>query len=151
VAAPYWVVAGSRDVSGFEWMRHLFTSIRRDGERTRDDVATLLDRGCRRKPRAMLDDTEPAGTPDEVAAWIQDIVDAGVRHIVISPAAPEDTFEVMKLAATKCSGGCTSQTGLPERGNVADTVQASREALSPLEPLLANLGVPGVFVEWVDP
>ena len=39
----------------------------------------------------MLDRIAPAGTPDEVAAKLQAYVDAGARHIVISPAAHEDT------------------------------------------------------------
>ena len=46
-------------------------------------------------PRAMLDRIAPAGTPDEVAARLQAYVDAGVRHIVISPAAHDDTLEVV--------------------------------------------------------
>ncbi len=40
-------------------------------------------------------------TPDEVAARIQAYVDAGVRHIVISPAVPTDTLEVITLAANE--------------------------------------------------
>ena len=47
----------------------------------------------------MLDRIAPAGTPDEVAARLQEYVDAGVRHIVISPAAAADTLEVVTLAA----------------------------------------------------
>ncbi len=47
----------------------------------------------------MLDRIAPAGTPEEVAARLQDYVDAGVRHFVISPAAPGDTLEVVTLAA----------------------------------------------------
>jgi alkanesulfonate monooxygenase SsuD/methylene tetrahydromethanopterin reductase-like flavin-dependent oxidoreductase (luciferase family) len=49
----------------------------------------------------MLDRIAPAGTPDEVAARIQAYVDAGARHVVISPAAPEETLEVVTLAATE--------------------------------------------------
>jgi alkanesulfonate monooxygenase SsuD/methylene tetrahydromethanopterin reductase-like flavin-dependent oxidoreductase (luciferase family) len=41
----------------------------------------------------------PAGTPEEVAAYLQAYVDAGARHIVIAPAAPTDTLEVVTLAA----------------------------------------------------
>ena len=89
------------DADGFEWMLYLYCSIRADGHRARDDVASFLGRAYGDKPSAMLDRIAPAGTPDEVAAKIQPYVDAGARHIVISPAAPADTFEVVRLAATE--------------------------------------------------
>ena len=43
--------------------------------------------------------SRPSGTPDEVAARLQEYVDAGVRHFIVSPATPEDSFEVVRLAA----------------------------------------------------
>ncbi|HUJ66283.1 MAG TPA: hypothetical protein VLX59_12140, partial [Acidimicrobiales bacterium] len=49
--------------------------------------------------RDMLDRIAPSGTPEEVARRLQEYVDAGVRHFIISPATPEDTFEVIQLAA----------------------------------------------------
>ena len=51
------------------------------------------------KPDEMLDRIAPSGTPDEVAAKLQRYVDAGARHIVISPAAHDDTLDVVRLAA----------------------------------------------------
>ncbi|MGZ4693727.1 MAG: LLM class flavin-dependent oxidoreductase [Acidimicrobiales bacterium] len=91
--------AAGRDLAGFEWMIYLYCSVRRDGHRARNDVATFLGGAYGDKPRAMLDRIAPAGTPDEVAARLQEYVDAGVRHIIISPAAPEETLEVVTLAA----------------------------------------------------
>jgi probable F420-dependent oxidoreductase len=91
--------AAGRDLSGFEWTMYLYTSIRPHGDKARDDVATFLGRGYGDKPQAMLDRIAPAGTPEEVAVRLQEYVDAGVRHFIISPAAPENTFEVVKLAA----------------------------------------------------
>ena len=94
-----WVQAAGRDLTGFEWMMYLYCSVRRDGDRARNDVATFLGGAYGDKPGAMLDRIAPAGTPEEVAARLQDYVDAGVRHFVISPAAPDDTLEVVTLAA----------------------------------------------------
>ena len=91
--------AAGRDLAGFEWMMYLYCSIRRDGDRARHDVATFLGGAYGDKPGAMLDRIAPAGTPEEVAARLQDYVDAGVRHFVISPAAPDETLEVVTLAA----------------------------------------------------
>ncbi|QFG20312.1 LLM class flavin-dependent oxidoreductase [Actinomadura sp. WMMB 499] len=91
--------AAGRDLTGFEWMLYLYCSVRRDGDRARDDVASFLGGAYGGKPGAMLDRIAPAGTPDEVAARFQQYVDAGVRHFVIAPAAHADTLDVVRLAA----------------------------------------------------
>ena len=91
--------AVGRDLAGFEWMLYLYCSVRRDGDRARDDVAAFLGRAYGDKPGAMLERIAPAGTPEQVAARLQEYVDAGVRHFVISPAAHDDTLEVVTLAA----------------------------------------------------
>lgn len=91
--------AAGRDLAGFAWMVYLYCSIRSDGDRARDDVATFLGGAYGDKPRALLDRVAPSGTPDEVAVRLQEYVDAGVRHFVISPAALDDTLEVVTLAA----------------------------------------------------
>jgi probable F420-dependent oxidoreductase len=88
-----------RDLSGFEWALYLYCSIRHDGDRAREEVAGFLGGAYGDKSSAMLDRVAPAGTPKEVAARIQEYVDAGARHIIISPAVPEDSLGVVQLAA----------------------------------------------------
>jgi alkanesulfonate monooxygenase SsuD/methylene tetrahydromethanopterin reductase-like flavin-dependent oxidoreductase (luciferase family) len=88
-----------RDLSRFQWMLYLYCSIRRDADRARADVAKFLGSAYGDKPQEMLDRIAPSGTPEQVASYIQAYVDAGVRHIIISPAAPSDTLEVVSLAA----------------------------------------------------
>jgi alkanesulfonate monooxygenase SsuD/methylene tetrahydromethanopterin reductase-like flavin-dependent oxidoreductase (luciferase family) len=91
--------AAGRDLADFEWLVFLYCSVRADGQRARDDVRGFLGKAYGDKPDAMLDRIAPAGTPEEVAARIQRYVDAGVRHVIISPAATENTLEVVQLAA----------------------------------------------------
>jgi probable F420-dependent oxidoreductase len=91
--------AAGRDLTGFEWMMYLYCSVRPDAGRARDDVAAFIGRGYGDKPAGMLDRIAPAGTPEQVAERLQEYVDAGVRHFIISPAAAEDTLEVVTLAA----------------------------------------------------
>jgi alkanesulfonate monooxygenase SsuD/methylene tetrahydromethanopterin reductase-like flavin-dependent oxidoreductase (luciferase family) len=91
--------AAGRDLAGFEWLLYLYCSIRPDADRAREDVAGFLGRAYGDKPAAMLDRIAPSGTPEEVAGKVQAYVDAGARHIVISPAARQDTLEVVRLAA----------------------------------------------------
>jgi alkanesulfonate monooxygenase SsuD/methylene tetrahydromethanopterin reductase-like flavin-dependent oxidoreductase (luciferase family) len=88
-----------RDLAGFEWLLFLYCSIRRDADRARGDVAAFLGDAYGDKPRAMLDKIAPSGTPEQVASRLQPYVDAGARHIIISPAAHEDTLEIVELAA----------------------------------------------------
>lgn len=91
--------AAQRSLEGFEWALYLYCSIRRDGDRARDDVAKFLGSAYGDKPQDMLDKIAPSGTPEQVAARLQQYVDAGARHIIISPAAPRETLEVITLAA----------------------------------------------------
>lgn len=90
--------AAGRDLAGFEWMAYLYCSIRADRDRARDDVARFLGGAYGDKPPEMLDRIAPAGTPEDVAPRLQQYVDAGVRHFIVSPAAHEDTFEIVRLA-----------------------------------------------------
>lgn len=91
--------AAGRDLAGFEWLLFLYCSVRRDGDAARDDVRSFLGAAYGDKPQSMLDKIAPAGTPEEVAARLQAYVDAGARHIVISPAARQDTLGIVELAA----------------------------------------------------
>jgi probable F420-dependent oxidoreductase len=93
--------AEGRDLDRFEWMLYLYCSIRADEQQARADVAGFLGNAYGDKPSDMLDRIAPSGTPEQVAARIQEYVDAGARHIIISPAARTDTLEVVKLAATE--------------------------------------------------
>jgi alkanesulfonate monooxygenase SsuD/methylene tetrahydromethanopterin reductase-like flavin-dependent oxidoreductase (luciferase family) len=88
-----------RDLTNFEWAVFLYCSVRPDGDRARSDVRTFLGSAYGDKPDEMLDRIAPSGTPDEVAAKLQAYVDSGVRHFIISPAAPADTLEIVQLAA----------------------------------------------------
>lgn len=93
--------AAGRDLAGFEWVLYLYCSVRADGDRARDDVMKFLGGAYGEKAPQMLERIAPAGTPDEVAAKVQTYIDAGARHIVISPAAHEDTLGIVQLAATE--------------------------------------------------
>lgn len=93
--------ARGRDLDGFDWSLFLYCSIRPDGDRARDDVAGFLGAAYGDKPREMLDRIAPSGTPEEIAPMFQAYVDAGVRRIIVSPATPADSLEVVQLAATE--------------------------------------------------
>lgn len=91
--------SAGRALDGFEWMLYCYCSIRADGDQARNDVATFLGGAYGALPPAQLERIAPAGTAEEVAARLQAFVDAGVRHIVISPATTYDTLDVVTRAA----------------------------------------------------
>ena len=93
--------AAGRDLAGFDWMLYAYCSIRPREDDARADVRSFLGNAYGDKPPEMLDKIAPAGTPDQVAVRLQEYVDAGARHIVISPAAHTNTLEVAQLAATE--------------------------------------------------
>lgn len=105
--------AGGRDLAGFEWLLYLYCSIRRDGDQARADVASFLGNAYGDKSADLLDRIAPAGTPEQVAARLQAYVDAGVRHIIISPAAHENTLEIVTLAAEEVLPRLTLPTSAP--------------------------------------
>jgi probable F420-dependent oxidoreductase len=86
------------DGDGFEWLLYLYCSVRADGDRARDDVRSFLGGAYGSKPE-VLDRVAPSGTPEEVAERVQAYVDAGARHVVVSPAAHDDTLGVVRLFA----------------------------------------------------
>jgi probable F420-dependent oxidoreductase len=93
--------AMGRSLERFEWTLYTYCSIRPDGDDARRDVRSFLGAAYGDKPDEMLDRIAPSGTPDQVAARLQHYVDAGARHIVISPAAHGDTLEIAQLAANE--------------------------------------------------
>lgn len=102
-----------RDLAGFEWMMYVYCSVRRDGDQARADVSDFLGGAYGDKPASMLDRIAPSGTPEQVAARLQEYVDVGVRHFIISPAAHENTLEVVQLAAEEVLPRLTLPPGPP--------------------------------------
>jgi alkanesulfonate monooxygenase SsuD/methylene tetrahydromethanopterin reductase-like flavin-dependent oxidoreductase (luciferase family) len=104
--------AAGRDLGGFEWMAYLYCSVRPTEQQARDDVAGFLGAAYGDKPPEMLDKIAPAGTPEQIAERFQQYIDAGARHLIISPAAHENTLEIATLAANEV----LPRLRLPEAG-----------------------------------
>jgi probable F420-dependent oxidoreductase len=82
--------AARRDLSRFEWMQFLFTNVQDDPARAREGTAAFLGGTYGQDFRAMVDRVAAAGTPDEVAARVQEFVDAGARHVIFAVAVRDD-------------------------------------------------------------
>jgi alkanesulfonate monooxygenase SsuD/methylene tetrahydromethanopterin reductase-like flavin-dependent oxidoreductase (luciferase family) len=79
-----------RDLSGFDWMLYLFTNVGDDVDASREELAGFLGGTYSQDFRAFVDRVAVAGTPDQVAARVQEYVDAGARNIIFSTASRTD-------------------------------------------------------------
>jgi probable F420-dependent oxidoreductase len=75
-----------RDLAGFEWFAFVFVNVDDDGDRAREEAARILG-GTYTKGdfAAMIDRVAAAGTVEQVTATLQAFVDAGARHLVLTP------------------------------------------------------------------
>lgn len=91
-----------RSLDNFEWCAYLYCVVRKDEEQAKTERAQFFGGSSYGdKPIEMLDKIAPAGTPEQVAARLQEYVDAGARHIIISPCTNLDTLGVVTLAANE--------------------------------------------------
>jgi probable F420-dependent oxidoreductase len=79
-----------RDLSGFEWMQFLFTTVRDDADQAKAEAAGFLGGTYDQDFRPLVDRVAAAGNAEQVAARIQEYVDAGARHIIFTPATRDD-------------------------------------------------------------
>jgi len=88
-----------RDLTGFEWMVCLFTNVGDDTDASREELAGYLGGTYSQDFRAFVDRVAVAGRPEEVAARVQQYVDAGARHIIFLPSAREDRVSLSRRIA----------------------------------------------------
>ncbi len=85
-----------RSLQGFEWFAFLFVNANSDGDTAREEAATFLGRNYNQDFHAMLDRVAAVGTPREVSQRFQAFVDAGARHLIITPATRGDADSVRR-------------------------------------------------------
>jgi probable F420-dependent oxidoreductase len=80
----------------FEWMQFLFTHVADDAERAREAAAAFLGGTYGQDFRPMVDRVAAAGTPEGVAARVQEFVDAGARHVIFALATRDAPLEMAR-------------------------------------------------------
>jgi probable F420-dependent oxidoreductase len=88
-----------RELSGFDWEVFLFTHVADDPERAREETAGFLGGTYNQDFRPMVDRVAAAGTPDGVAARVQEYVDAGARHVIFTLAVRGDPVAMAERIA----------------------------------------------------
>jgi len=85
-----------RDLARFEWMEFLFTNVQDDAAQARSEAAEFLGGTYNQDFRPLVDRVAAAGTPAQVAARVQEFIDAGARHIVFLPGTHGDRLAMAK-------------------------------------------------------
>jgi probable F420-dependent oxidoreductase len=83
-----------RDLGHFEWFAFLFVNVNPDGDTAREEAATFLGGNYNQDFEAMLDHVAVVGTPDQAIPKVQAFVDAGARHLIVTPATRGDADAV---------------------------------------------------------
>jgi probable F420-dependent oxidoreductase len=82
--------AENRDLGGFQWMQFLFINVQDDPGKAREETIAFLGGTYQQDFRSFIDRVTAAGTPEQVAARIQEYVDAGTRHFIFATALRGD-------------------------------------------------------------
>jgi probable F420-dependent oxidoreductase len=85
-----------RDLAGFEWTQYLFTCVRDDPDQARAEAVNFLGGTYGQDFGAFVDRVAAVGTADQVAARVQDFVDAGARHIIFAITCRDDRLAMMR-------------------------------------------------------
>jgi probable F420-dependent oxidoreductase len=76
-----------RDLRLFDWYAFIFVNIDRDGQRARQEAASMMGGTYDQDFGPMVDKVAAAGTSDEVIEKINQFVAAGARHLIFLPAS----------------------------------------------------------------
>jgi probable F420-dependent oxidoreductase len=85
-----------RDLQRFEWFAFLFVNVNPDRDTARQEAATFLGGNYNQDFEAMLNRVAVAGTPDEATRKVQAFVDAGARHLILTPATRQDAEPIRR-------------------------------------------------------
>lgn len=88
-----------RKLDAFDWEVFLFTHVGDDPESARAETAGFLGGTYNQDFRPMVDRVAAAGTPEGVAARVQEFVDAGARHVVFTLAVRGDQIAMAERIA----------------------------------------------------
>jgi probable F420-dependent oxidoreductase len=86
----------NRSLERFQWTLYLFINVSDDPDRSREELAGFLGGTYSQDFNAFVDRVAAAGTPDKVAARVQEYVNAGARRIIFSIATRGDRLAMMR-------------------------------------------------------
>lgn len=88
--------AAHRDITNFQWMQFLFVNVQDDEAKARSDTADFLGGTYKQDFQSFVQRVTATGTPEQVAARLQEYVDAGTRHFILATALRGDRLPMVK-------------------------------------------------------
>jgi probable F420-dependent oxidoreductase len=108
-----YATGAGRDLSGFEWCAFLFVNIDDgDGDTARDETAQFLGGTYSQNFSEMVTSVAVAGTAAEVTARLQEFVDAGARHLIITTATRTRWWPVVRQLTDDVLPALTVREGI---------------------------------------
>jgi alkanesulfonate monooxygenase SsuD/methylene tetrahydromethanopterin reductase-like flavin-dependent oxidoreductase (luciferase family) len=90
-----------RDLDGFSWMAFVCTNLQEDAAEARADATAFFGASFGQDLGPFLDRVAAVGSPDQVAARIDEFIDAGARHIIVAPSTDRDPVAMARLFAAE--------------------------------------------------
>jgi probable F420-dependent oxidoreductase len=86
-----------RDLDGFSWMAFVCTNLHEDADVARADATAFFGASFQQDVGPFLDRVAAVGSPIDVAARIDEFIDAGARHIIVAPSTDRDAIAMARL------------------------------------------------------
>jgi probable F420-dependent oxidoreductase len=88
-----------RDLHGFSWMAFVCTNLSDDDADARADATAFFGAAFGQDVGPFLDRVAAVGSPEQVAARIDEFVDAGADHIIVAPSTARDPLAMAQMFA----------------------------------------------------
>jgi probable F420-dependent oxidoreductase len=86
-----------RDLDDFAWMAFVCTNLHEDAAEARADATAFFGASFQQDVGPFLDRVAAVGSPIDVAARIDEFIDAGARHIIVAPSTDRDQLAMARL------------------------------------------------------
>ena len=90
-----------RELRDFSWMAFVFANLAEDAAEARADATAFFGASFGQDVGPFLDRVAAVGSPHQVAARIDEFIDAGASHIIVAPSTARDELAMARLFATE--------------------------------------------------
>jgi len=90
-----------RELTRFSWTAFVCTNIREDAATARADATAFFGAAFQQDVGPFLDRVAAVGSPDQVAARIDEFIDAGAQHVIVAPSTDGDQLAMARLFAAE--------------------------------------------------
>src|SRR6202011_4053491 len=89
------------ELEASSWMAFVCTNLQDDAALARADATAFFGASFGEDVGPFLDRVAAVGSPKQVAARIDEFIDAGARHVIVAPSTDRDPLAMAKLFVTE--------------------------------------------------